>query len=100
MSQDPGYRRAGLFFGLGAYLFWGVLPLYFKLLAIVPPLELVANRLLWSLLFLGLLVPLRRRWAAIRAAASRGRIVLILLLTAPLIAPTCPASACAPPLAH
>jgi chloramphenicol-sensitive protein RarD len=86
MSQDQGYRRAGLFFGLGAYLFWGVLPLYFKLLAIVPPIEIVANRILWSLIFLGILVTFRRRWSAIRAAISSGRIVLILLLTAALIA--------------
>src|SRR5436309_9497528 len=86
MSQDQGYRRAGLFFGLGAYLLWGVLPLYFKLLAMVPPIEIVANRIVWSLLFLGVLVTIRRRWAAIRAAISSGRIVLILLLTAALIA--------------
>lgn len=86
MMQDQSDRRAGLLFGLGAYLLWGVLPLYFKLLAAVPPIEIVANRILWSLILLGILVALWRRWAAIRAAAANGRILLILTLTAALIA--------------
>jgi chloramphenicol-sensitive protein RarD len=86
MTQDQSNRRAGLFYGLGAYLLWGVLPLYFKLLAMVPPIEIVANRILWSLIFLGILVTLWRRWGAIRAAISSGRVVLILMLTAALIA--------------
>jgi chloramphenicol-sensitive protein RarD len=86
MTQDQSDRRAGLLFGLGAYLLWGVLPLYFKLLAAVPPIEIVANRILWSLILLGILVTLWRRWPAIRAAVATGRILLILTLTAALIA--------------
>jgi chloramphenicol-sensitive protein RarD len=86
MTQDQQDRRAGFGLGVAAYLAWGVLPLYFKLLAAVPPIEIVANRILWSLIFLGLLVSLRRRWAGVRAACASGRILLILVLTATLIA--------------
>src|SRR3954470_14777043 len=86
MTQDQSERRAGFGFGLGAYLLWGVLPLYFKLLAAVPPIEIVANRILWSLIFLAILVTLWRRWDGLRAAAGSGRIVLIMALTATLIA--------------
>ena len=86
MTQDQSNRRAGFFFGLVAYLAWGVLPLYFKLLTMVPPIEIVANRIVWSLIFLVLVITLRRRWKATRTAFSSGRIVLILLLTAALIA--------------
>ena len=86
MTDEQSNRRAGLFFGLGAYLLWGVLPLYFKLLAMVPPVEIVAHRILWSLIFLAGLVTVWRRWAAIRAALGAGRIVLTLMLTAALIA--------------
>jgi chloramphenicol-sensitive protein RarD len=86
MSEDGSMRRAGLLFGVGAYLVWGVMPLYFKLLTEVAPTEIVAHRILWSLLFLGLLATLTRRWAAIRAAASSGRVLITLATTALLIA--------------
>jgi chloramphenicol-sensitive protein RarD len=86
MTEAQKDRRAGFGFGVAAYLAWGVLPLYFKLLAIVPPIEIVANRIIWSLIFLALLITLRRRWAALRAALVSARILLILTLTAALIA--------------
>ena len=86
MSDDGGMRRAGLLFGVGAYLLWGVMPLYFKLLTEVAPTEIVAHRILWSLVFLGLLASLSRRWSAIRAAASSGKVLTTLAITALLIA--------------
>jgi chloramphenicol-sensitive protein RarD len=85
MTQDQS-RRAGLLFGVGAYLLWGVLPLYFKLLAGVSPTEIVAHRILWSLVFLAALVTLWRRWPTIRAALATRRVMLTLALTALLIA--------------
>ena len=85
MKQDQS-RRAGLLFGVGAYLLWGVLPLYFKLLAGVSPTEIVAHRIVWSLVFLALLATLWRRWPAIRAAATTKRVMMTLTVTALLIA--------------
>ncbi len=83
---DPHARaRTGLLLGLGAYLLWGVLPLYFKALAHVGPLEIVSHRILWSLIFLGALATLWRRWPAIRAAVTTPRVLLTLALTASLI---------------
>ena len=84
--SDAATRRAGLLFGLGAYLCWGVMPLYFKLIAQIAPTEIVAHRILWSLLFLGALATLWRRWPAIRAAATTGRVLTTMVATALLIA--------------
>jgi chloramphenicol-sensitive protein RarD len=78
-------HRAGLFYGLGAYLLWGVLPLYFKALAHVGATEIVAHRILWSLLFLAGLLTLSRRWSAIRTALNTPRVLLTLSASAALI---------------
>lgn len=85
MAEDHRRFRAGLLLGLGAYLAWGVLPLYFKALARVDPIEIVAHRIVWSLVFLAALATLWRRWAAIRAAVTTGRVLMTLILTALLI---------------
>ncbi|HEV2818310.1 MAG TPA: EamA family transporter RarD [Allosphingosinicella sp.] len=85
MTQDQS-RRAGLLFGLGAYLIWGVLPLYFKLLAGVSATEIVAHRIVWSLVFLAALATLWRRWPTIRAAVTTPRVMMTLAVTALLIA--------------
>jgi chloramphenicol-sensitive protein RarD len=85
VTQDTGRTRGGLLLGLGAYFVWGVLPLYFKAVAAVRPTEIVAHRILWSLLFLGALVALWRRGPTIRAAITAPRIALTLALTATLI---------------
>lgn len=86
MTDDHSNRRAGLLCGVGAYLLWGVLPVYFKLLKDVSPTEIVAHRILWSLVFLALLVTLWRRWLAIRAALAASRVMMTLTVTALLIA--------------
>lgn len=83
---DDQTRRAGLLFGLGAYLLWGVLPLYFKALVHVPATEIVAHRIVWSLLFLAALATIWRRWGAIRVALATPKVAATLALTALLIA--------------
>jgi chloramphenicol-sensitive protein RarD len=79
-------HRAGLIYGLSAYLLWGVLPLYFKALSHVTPGEILAHRIVWSLLFLGALATLWRRWPAIRAAVANRKVLLTLMATSVLIA--------------
>src|SRR5205085_10004375 len=79
-------NKGGVPLGLAAYAIWGVMPLYFKLLASVQPTEIVAHRILWSLLLLGLLATVWRRWGAIRAALGTRKVLLTLIVTACLIA--------------
>jgi len=78
--------KSGIALGLAAYAIWGFMPLYFKLLASVQPTEIVAHRILWSLLLLGLLATFWRRWGAIRAALGTGKVLVTLIVTACLIA--------------
>lgn len=77
--------RTGLFYGLAAYGLWGVMPVYFKWLKAVPSIDIVAHRIVWSLLVLVLLVTAARAWDQIRDALRSRRAMAMLFLTALLI---------------
>src|SRR3712207_641743 len=79
-------RRLGVLSGLGAYSLWGLFPLYFPLLEPAGGLEIVAHRVLWSLLFVGLLLTVVRRWGQVRTLLADRRRVLVLAGAAVLIA--------------
>jgi chloramphenicol-sensitive protein RarD len=55
----------GVAFGVGAYLVWGVLPVFWKLLDSVAAIEILAHRFVWSIVFLSGIIVLRRRWTLI-----------------------------------
>jgi chloramphenicol-sensitive protein RarD len=78
-------RRLGTIAGLGAYALWGLFPLYFPLLEPAGGLEIVAHRVVWSLLFIGLLLTVVRRWSLVRAAVGDRRTMLVLIGAAVLI---------------
>lgn len=54
--KDNSKIRVGVAYGIGAYLLWGLLPIYWKLLYQVPALEILANRFIWSAVFVGFLL--------------------------------------------
>jgi chloramphenicol-sensitive protein RarD len=65
---------------------WGIFPLYFRALSEVPPLIIVCHRILWSALFLGLVVSTRREWPALRPVLKNRRQLLFLCMGGVLIA--------------
>jgi chloramphenicol-sensitive protein RarD len=77
-AHDWHLAPAGFLYALGAYLAWGVVPSYFKLLAHVPPLVVLAHRVVWSVVFLLFLLILQRKWGEVRDAV-RNRRTLVLL---------------------
>ena len=86
MTGTTDSSKGGIPLGLAAYAIWGFMPLYFKLLASVQPAEIVAHRIIWSLILLALLATVWRRWGGIRAALGTGRVLFTLIVTACLIA--------------
>lgn len=78
--------RKALLAGLGAYSFWGLVPLYFKLVASAAADEIIAHRVIWSVVFLALVLLLvhRRRFLA-HIAISR-RVASALILSGALVA--------------
>lgn len=75
----------GFGFALGAYLLWGFLPLYMKALAHVPPTEVIAHRVLWSVPIAGALLVLLGRTADLRQAIRTPSMVGMAAVTAVII---------------
>lgn len=72
-SESP---RAGLLYGIAAYLLWGAFPLYFTVFTKSSAFEVVAHRAFWSLVFCALLLTLLRGWGTIRALLRDRRLLL------------------------
>lgn len=91
-GKGPGLKAvdtettAGIIFGIGAYGLWGMLPLYFLALMPAGAVEIVANRVVWSLLFCLLLITVTRSWAALTGAFRDRSVLGPLALAASLIA--------------
>lgn len=69
---------AGCLYAVAAYLLWGVSPLYFKAVGQVPPEQVLAHRIVWSLVLLLVLVTLARRWSGLRASLRQPRTLALL----------------------
>ncbi|MFL6288875.1 MAG: EamA family transporter RarD [Actinomycetes bacterium] len=75
-------HHKGLVFGLGAYLLWGLFPLYFPLLEPTAPVEILANRILWSFVVLVVLVAIGRRWSWVKSLSRDHRRLALLAAAA------------------
>ena len=70
MKHSPGEDRTGLLYGLAAYVFWGLMPLYFQAVKDVGPWELLAQRIVWSCVLVAGLVSVTRGWGRLRIAVA------------------------------
>jgi chloramphenicol-sensitive protein RarD len=75
----------GVGYILAAYLSWGLLPVYWKALESVPSQQILSHRILWSFVFVVVLLHLQKRWPELRATFRDRRNRLICLLTAAII---------------
>jgi chloramphenicol-sensitive protein RarD len=68
--------RRGIWFAVGAYVVWGMFPVYWRQLRHVPAIELICHRVVWSYLMLVLVILLRRQWASFRSAVLKPSIFM------------------------
>ena len=83
MTRDQ--TRDGIFAALSAYILWGLVPIFFKQLTAVPALEIIAHRVVWSLLLVGALLIWRGRLNVVWNAARDPRILARAALAAALV---------------
>lgn len=78
--------RVGVAYGLAAYMWWGLVPLYFKAVKDIAALEVLAHRVIWSVLLLSLLMWVFGKWRVAMGSLRSTRTVLILIGSTVLIA--------------
>ena len=83
---DEAERRLGLLYGLGAYLLWGSFPLFFPLLEPAGPVEILAHRIVWSLVAVLAVLLVASNIRSLIAVLRDRRRALLLTLAAMLIA--------------
>lgn len=67
--------RTGILSAALAFLCWGLFPLYFHALNEVPPTQILVHRVVWSLLFLAIVLTVRRQWAWVRPLMGEPRVI-------------------------
>lgn len=85
VEPSSSHVRTGMLYAVAAYGLWGLVPLYFRSLESEPQ-EIVAHRVLWSALLLGILLTLFRRWPDFAKAIRSRRTLFMLFTSAYLVA--------------
>lgn len=85
-TPDEDRTLHGLMSALGAFVIWGLSPIFFKLLTAVDPIEVVAYRIVWTVVLLGMLFHLWRLWPKVRAEIKGLSKIIAYSITTTLIA--------------
>ena len=78
-------KNKGIWYAAGAYIIWGLFPIYWKQLENVPALQLLGNRIIWSFLLLIGIVFFTQQFQPFRGEALKGRVLGVYSIAAVLI---------------
>ena len=70
-GRQEGTDRQGLAYGAGAYLLWGLFPVYWPLLRPAGSAEIMAHRIVWSVACVAVLLAVRGQWSWLRGLGAR-----------------------------
>jgi chloramphenicol-sensitive protein RarD len=70
-------HSTGVLLGVTGYLLWGMFPLYFALLSSVAPIEVVAHRVVWSLIVVVIILIVAQQWRVFTSAFTKRNIVIL-----------------------
>lgn len=85
MTDEAVRTRQGVIFALAAYTFWGIAPVYFKLVKQVPPFEILAHRIVWAFVLVLILIIAMRRMDRILPIVRRPKLVIRLAIATVLL---------------
>ena len=85
MTEEKQRSRQGGILAVLAYTMWGIAPIYFKALDNVPALELLSHRVIWSFVFLAILLHIGRSWHSVVTVLKNKKRLGLLALTGVLV---------------
>ncbi|BDU38995.1 EamA family transporter RarD [Vibrio nigripulchritudo] len=85
MTDEQQRSRQGVIFAVSAYTMWGIAPIYFKALEQVPALEILSHRVIWSFVFLAILLQAGRHWHSVVSVFKRPKTFGLLAVTGLLV---------------
>lgn len=77
--------NTGIWLALGAYLLWGLFPIYWKLLKAIPSDQLVGHRVIWSFVFMLIILLVTRQFTGLRQALRKPKVIRTYLIASALI---------------
>ena len=83
---DQRMKNHGAWYAAAAYLLWGFMPVYLKQLQEVPAVQILLHRVIWSFLFLALIILLRREGHALLQVLHNGKVLRLYFIAAVLLA--------------
>jgi len=83
--QNNNEEKQGIIYAILAFTFWGLVPIYFKLLQSVNPVEILIHRILWSVVFLSILIVLTKQTSNLKKILKDKKKLKILFLTSILV---------------
>ncbi|HQO08942.1 MAG TPA: EamA family transporter RarD [Clostridiales bacterium] len=75
----------GILSGICAYLLWGLFPIYWKILHLVPAVQIIGHRIVWSFIFLIIIVISAKQWNNFRSAVNSKKVLVIYLAASALL---------------
>ena len=84
-TKSQQESSSGIVYASAAFLIWGLSPIYWKVLHNIPAFEIIMHRVIWSFLFLLIILVFQRHWNEFMAAVKNRRIFLILFPTTMLL---------------
>ncbi|HUI87589.1 MAG TPA: EamA family transporter RarD [Anaerolineales bacterium] len=78
-------KNKGILYAIGAYVMWGLFPIYWKQLETIDALQLIGHRIAWSFVLLFVFVLITRQWRTFRGVAFNPKTIRIYLMAAVLI---------------
>ncbi len=77
--------QSGIVYAVLAFVWWGLFPLYFKIVASVTATEVLVHRVVWSVLFIAVLLALRGQWAWLPRVLRHPRVLGVFAISATLL---------------